>query len=362
MISYPFLLIKQTAFRIILFTMASVKDPTVDAIVLNKPAEDARVTITNEKIQHWWDHYKKNEAANISCEKEYCRPSPVKLRWKTVTDSKDDYDYYIYLSTDPDFENEHVFNSEDTSYNVYDLYRNTKYYWKVEAVSQHDTLVSSTHSFSTKDCARTIKVDGAYNTRDIGGYKTSSGKTVKQGMIYRSGNFDSIKEKGDKTIKELGIRTQLDLRKKGQGKVGKKTLPVRNYYHIRGHSYKSAWESDEYTEDTIKAMKLFADKENYPIVFHCIYGRDRTGTIAFMVNGLLGVSKEDLYRDYELTFLSKHSGTEAKKKMKKFSRFYRAMKKYKDPTQSLQYNIRAFLVDNGMTVREINNIEDIMLE
>ncbi len=51
-------------------------------------------------------------------------------------------------------------------------------------------------------------------------------------------------------------------------------------------------------------FSVFAKGENYPIVFHCIGGTDRTGTLAYLLNGLLGVSQEDLIRDYEMSFIA----------------------------------------------------------
>ena len=48
-------------------------------------------------------------------------------------------------------------------------------------------------------------------------------------------------------------------------------------------------------------FRVLADEENYPIMFHCNAGADRTGTVAFLINGVLGVPYEDLTRDFELT-------------------------------------------------------------
>lgn len=50
-----------------------------------------------------------------------------------------------------------------------------------------------------------------------------------------------------------------------------------------------------------KIFREFADEKNYPVLFHCSGGRDRTGTVAFLLNGLLGVSEDDLCRDWEAT-------------------------------------------------------------
>ena len=34
------------------------------------------------------------------------------------------------------------------------------------------------------------------------------------------------------------------------------------------------------------------------LLLHCSIGTDRTGVICFLINALLGVSEEDLYKDY----------------------------------------------------------------
>ena len=43
---------------------------------------------------------------------------------------------------------------------------------------------------------------------------------------------------------------------------------------------------------------ILGNESNYPILFHCSIGTDRTGMVAFVANALLGVGKDDLYRDY----------------------------------------------------------------
>ena len=62
------------------------------------------------------------------------------------------------------------------------------------------------------------------------------------------------------------------------------------------------WDTGNYITDNIPAVQEFfhiiSNEENYPLIFHCNIGTDRTGLFAFLINGLLGVSEEDLYRDY----------------------------------------------------------------
>ncbi|NIY15095.1 MAG: hypothetical protein GWM98_09415, partial [Nitrospinaceae bacterium] len=59
-----------------------------------------------------------------------------------------------------------------------------------------------------------------------------------------------------------------------------------------------------FRDEYLKIFQVFADRENYPVLFHCVGGADRGGTVAFLLNGLLGKDREHLIRDFELTTLS----------------------------------------------------------
>ena len=54
-------------------------------------------------------------------------------------------------------------------------------------------------------------------------------------------------------------------------------------------------------EALISVMNAFINDPDYALYFHCRIGADRTGTLAYLLEGLLGVSEEDRYRDYEMT-------------------------------------------------------------
>ena len=336
------------------------RKPASSSIQLLSPGRNAYVTVTNKKIQTWWDQYEMNKTPRKSKMKEYSRPEPLVFKWKKSGLRKCSYE--LSVSTSPDFRDARIIHTRENSHKLYNLFTGEKYYWRVRSISGSDERISPTGVFYTKECARTIRIKGAYNIRDIGGYLTSSGKEVKQGLIYRSGDFDKIKSEGKGTIRTLGIRTQLDVRRAKEGKAGKKTTPVENYYRLRGVQYKSIWKNEKRKRRILRIMKVFADEDNYPIIMHCTYGRDRTGTLAFLINGLLGVSKKDLYRDYEMTTMSRLSSLHPRRKIRKFNALYKGMLKYEDPALSLQDNIKEYLVDIGMTREEISNIEEIMLE
>lgn len=161
--------------------------------------------------------------------------------------------------------------------------------------------------FTISGKIRNIDIDGVTNVRDLGGKKTVDGKTIKQGMIYRSGEWNysnstvpRVTEDGINTIKnQLKIKTELDLRAFSNGETGKITESV-----VPGVIYKNIPMGEYYLEslnarEQIKQVfELFSDVNNYPIDFHCAIGTDRTGLIGFCLDAILGLSEKEIYQDY----------------------------------------------------------------
>lgn len=105
-------------------------------------------------------------------------------------------------------------------------------------------------------------------------------------------------------------------------------------------------------------FSVFMKGENYPIVFHCIGGTDRTGTLAYLLNGLLGVDKEDLIRDYEMSFIS-GGGVDAR-----HYSWLMGLVKAVDalPGDTLAEKIYGYYVSLGFTKNEIDGFRARMLE
>ena len=324
-------------------------------LYLVSPKNGSTVTNSKSTLCKWWNNYKKNEAYKISKKKAKYGTRPIVLKWKKSTGKGN---YKVFLSRSLSFEHKKVYKVKENYLKLRNLHTNARYYWKVY---KGDT-VSKTRLFRTKDMARIMRVKGVKNVRDMGGYPTWDGKVVRQGLVYRSGELDRIKKSGKRTIrKRMKIKTELDLRAKWEGNAGKNTGLAKNYINISGHDYESIWQDRDGIRSIIRQMKVFAKKENYPVLIHCIYGRDRTGTLALVLNGLLGVGKKNLYRDYELTFFAQVKDKHYKKRMRSFDRTYRYLRRYKDKEEPLSYNIEVFLLDHGMTKEEINTIREIML-
>ena len=190
------------------------------------------------------------------------------------------------------------------------------YYYRIKDASNNLLVNDLSFKPENKHTLRTLYVEGVNNVRDTGGWKTIDGKKVKYGMVYRGGRLPNITEQGKETFLDgLGIKTEIDLRYPSYGGVSELSDPHLNYVNcgmwfynriMPNHQIPPEAGYDEGSPVAIKnIMELLADESNYPVYYHCISGADRTGTVAYLVNGLLGVSYEDLTKDFELTTFSK---------------------------------------------------------
>lgn len=222
--------------------------------------------------------------------------------------------YTITFSENADFSNPYIVQTSYMNLKNLLLVPGKTYYWKVIG-TWNDQLLGG-GKIHVKDApVRWINIDGVGNVRDMGGWKAEGGKTVKYGMLYRGRQLahvdnngsavTDITEEGLKTFKSLGIKTELDLRYERQKVQAPGT--GMNYVFIETNTqYHTTLTGDaEKTKANYKKMfELLSNESNYPFYTHCSAGADRTGTFAFIVNGVLGVSYEDLTRDFELTSFS----------------------------------------------------------
>ncbi len=251
---------------------------------------------------------------------EISRPDALKFEWEAEgIKSTAKPTFYFTISENEDLSNGRTYQTNENYANVYNLKLATRYYYCVSTKYGGVTSTSEVKHFSTEQSVfRNLYIDGVSNARDLGGWRNGEGKfMVKQGMIYRSGPFNvsntttyqrSISSQGLEEVSYLGIKTEIDLRRtdNGEASVFNSTSPLgSNVKYVSAPlNWDNADKALENTDNIASVKKIFeilGDENNYPVNFHCTAGADRTGMIAFLINGLLGVSEADLYRDYLFT-------------------------------------------------------------
>lgn len=168
---------------------------------------------------------------------------------------------------------------------------------------------------------RRIPFKHVNNFRDIGGYATRDDMVVKWRRLYRSDSLANLKTEEWTMFERLNIRTVIDLRSKSEIKKNPDNLPKNiRYYHcpLQGeveNELKSAQKAFERSMSagyisilqynakqlTAAVMTVCDNLKRGNVVFHCTAGKDRTGVLAAVILTLLGVRKNDIIADYEIS-------------------------------------------------------------
>lgn len=153
----------------------------------------------------------------------------------------------------------------------------------------------------------------AWNVRDLGGWACDGG-TVKYGLLIRGGKLSAA----DRAVLvgELGVQHDLDLRGREGGGSGDEPDMTESplgsdVWYTRTQQY--AWYALEPVATWQAYLRCVIDAVTHrePVYFHCTAGADRTGTLACVLEGLLGMSQSDIDKDYELTTFYSGSGSDA---------------------------------------------------
>ncbi len=204
-------------------------------------------------------------------------------------------------------------NPYDDNISVYNLKADTEYTYTLTIKLTNKQYIKSEGSFTTAKSPRFMYVAGASNVRDIGGWSSSLGGKIKQGVLYRGSEIDgakngahtgfTISDFGKETmLTVMGIKSDFDLRNASELGINPNAAGILGKDVKRTFLPSAYYEQILKSPDTLKTVfTAFANKDAYPVYLHCTHGVDRAGTIALVLEALLGVEKADLIRDYELS-------------------------------------------------------------
>jgi protein-tyrosine phosphatase len=169
---------------------------------------------------------------------------------------------------------------------------------------------------------RLLPLEGASNFRDLGGYSTADGRTTRWSTLFRSDTLHELTESDLKVLRDIGLKSVIDLRtgfeaeKTGRGLLEGEAV---SYLHLsvidedggesRGIpapvdenlSNRYLWYLDVGRDPLVRALTMIGDGSNYPLVFHCAAGKDRTGVLSALVLEIIGVERSAIVDDYVLT-------------------------------------------------------------
>jgi protein-tyrosine phosphatase len=160
---------------------------------------------------------------------------------------------------------------------------------------------------------RWLLIDGAQNTRDVGGYATQDGRRVRRGVVYRSGTLSHVTVEGCEAFRDLGVATVIDFRNRlsplplFDGDV----LCIHRAADVYGFavSFRSEGPREqrylqglrENADSFRRAFELLAEPQRLPLLYHCAIGTDRTGVMTALLLRLLGVDRETVMADFRLS-------------------------------------------------------------
>ena len=166
---------------------------------------------------------------------------------------------------------------------------------------------------------RFVNLEASHNFRDLGGYPTRDGRVTKWGEVFRADALFNLTTTDLAKVTELGINTIIDLRSADELETRGRFPSDRHDAEVHHFPVLDVpWSDDDVPdfEDPVDFL-LWAYPEMFqkgghqlaaavntianspgPAVFHCAAGKDRTGLVALLILGSLGVDDEVIIADF----------------------------------------------------------------
>ena len=211
---------------------------------------------------------------------------------------------------------------------------------------------------------RMLSIPHMFNVRDLGGW-TCDGGTVKYGMLIRGGHLKNINASDAAVLHDfLGIRAELSLMLESEENHTASPIGADvDFRRIDGPMYtlgSGGWQEEALRQILDYVMDSVTD--NKPLYFHCYYGADRTGTVAFILSALLGVSQSDTDKDYEMTCFQSGTSTDSEARCRNESEWRNYMAEFSVyPGNTMRDKVVYYVQSLGITIEKINAYRAAMI-
>ena len=160
---------------------------------------------------------------------------------------------------------------------------------------------------------RWVFLDGAQNTRDVGGYTAEDDRSVRRTTVYRSATLSHVTGDGCEAFADLGVVTVIDFRNRFSTSplFDGDVICIHQSAHVVGLPISFSTDVpgerqyvvgvEDHVEAYRRAFEQIADPANLPLLFHCAAGKDRSGVMAAMLLTLLGVDRATVIADFRLS-------------------------------------------------------------
>lgn len=303
--------------------------------------------------------------------KEVSFPNQVTLTWNhTPAEGKTIKNYSVITGQKADLSDGYMITgTTNKTISFYNAFLGTNYFRVVATYTDTTNELSEIKTFLVDATApRNLKVGTMSNCRDMGGRTTTAGGKIKQGLVYRTSD-PANSGVGDVSewTKRMGIKTEIYV--KDDASNSKKSSPL-------GSSVKFVNASMDYgatpysnlsrnAERVRKVFDALGDENNYPVMYHCRIGTDRTGICGILINGLIGVSFNETIQDYSFSNFGKIDNQRYVGKtpdnngddIAKYIEDILAM-----PGETFQEKVVYTLLSIGVPAQTLQNVIDIMTE
>ncbi len=165
----------------------------------------------------------------------------------------------------------------------------------------------------TIDESRIVQLEGVVNFRDLGGLPTSDGRTVRRGRVFRSDVLYRLTPRDTIALRQLGIRTVIDLRSRDEvRKYPQRSLSTAGVHQVNVPLIADIHVvADTMLDDYLLVLRTAGEgfraifghlaQDGYPLVINCFAGKDRTGLASALILGAIGVADDAIVADYALS-------------------------------------------------------------